>query len=354
MKDFLHELPEQSHHFLLIATPPYIKPESKARHVRSETSASVVTLANSLHVSVVVPVYDGEATIAACIEALLAQTYPRHLTEIIVVDNGSTDGTCAIVQRHPVTLVTESIPTSYAARNRGIAQAVGEVIALTDSDCLPMPDWLTHLVAPLVDPSIGAVLGAIDDAPPQSLVEEFTARVQPFAARTQRALKNLLTANVAIRRTTLTQLGLFDERLPTGADVDLGWRMQQQLQLTIVDAPAAIIMHRHRSTFRGVFAQYRRYGLSEILLTTLYRGGAGTNTPSEQRQRMIRQMRAMATYVASFLFHVVASVTRGIDRRRILWPLFLLTTELGNVVGKIGGLIATHYYRRIPFYERRA
>jgi glycosyltransferase involved in cell wall biosynthesis len=98
-------------------------------------------------VSVVVPVYNGASTIGACLEALLAQTYDPALTEIIVVDNNSTDGTPDLVARYPVALLHErDIQTSYAARNRGVAHAGREIVAMTDADCVPEPDWLAQLI----------------------------------------------------------------------------------------------------------------------------------------------------------------------------------------------------------------
>lgn len=305
-------------------------------------------------VSVVVPVKNGAATIAQCIEALLGQDYPRALTEILVVDSGSTDDTRLAVSRYPVTLLGGAdVLTSYAARNCGIAHASGDVIALTDADCTPEPDWLRRLVAPLEDPTVGAVAGTVADAPPASLCEEFTARVTPFARPERGGLQTLLTGNVAIRRATLEALGRFDERLPTAGDVDLGWRMQRRLGLGVHEAADARVVHRHRSTFRGVFAQYRRYGSSEVLLTTLYGGGAGSLTAGQQVRRMADQMRAMASYVIGFLWRSGVSLFRGFDRRYVLWPLFLLTVESGNFLGKVGALFATRFYRRNPYSNPR-
>jgi glycosyltransferase involved in cell wall biosynthesis len=299
-------------------------------------------------------VRNGAATIGLCIESLLAQTYPKQLTEVIVVDNGTTDSTREIVAGYAVRLLTEtSVSTSYAARNLGISSATGDIIAMTDADCVAAADWLRQLTAPLADdPTAGVVLGAIEDASPESLAEEFTTRVRPFAAPTVRGLRSVLTANVAIRTTTVHQAGCFDERLPTGGDIDLGWRLQQR-GVGIRDAPAAKVFHRHRSTFRGVFAQFRRYGLSEVLLTTLYQGNAGSLTRRDQLRRMLSQMRAMASYVAGLCLRSVLSAFRGLDRRYVLWPLFLLTAESGNVVGKLGGLVATRYYRRNPYANPR-
>lgn len=301
-------------------------------------------------VSVVVPVQNGAATIAPCIEALLAQDYPRERTEIIVVDNGSSDETRNIVARYPVTLLVElDVRTSYAARNRGIAHASGEVIAFTDADCIAATDWLTHLVAPLADATVGAVVGGVRDAPPESLCEEFTARVNPFARPERSGLQTLLTGNVAMRRSTLEALMWFDECLPTGGDVDLGWRMQRELHLRLADAPAAMVFHKHRSTLRQVFAQYRRYGLGEILLATLHGENAGS-TPVRQ---MLAQARAMVSYGASLAYRSMRSPFVGFDRRYLLWPLFLFAVEAGNVVGKLEGLVATRGCRRNPYPNPR-
>ena len=300
------------------------------------------------------PVYNGAATIATCIEALLAQTYPSPLTEIIVVDNNSTDGTPDLVSRYPVTLLHErEIQTSYAARNRGIVHGRGEIVAMTDADCAPQPDWLAQLIAPFANAEVGAVLGVVADSPPQSLVEEFTGKVQPFAHPDRKGLKSLITANVAIRRSVLAIIGLFDERLPTAGDIDFGWRLQLHARLRVVDAPGALVLHRHRARLSEVFAQFRRYGLSEVLLTTLYRGQAGSVNGRDEVWRMANQFRALLSYVASFVTRFIGWPWHRFERRYLLWPLFLLVVESGNIMGKLAGLLMTRCYRHNPFRSSR-
>src|SRR5688572_8958532 len=96
-------------------------------------------------VSVIVPVLNDEARIGGCVAALLAQDYPRERYEVIVVDNGSTDRTYEVVRGYPVTLLSEAqIRSSFAARNKGMREAVGEIFAFTDSDCTPAPQWLAE------------------------------------------------------------------------------------------------------------------------------------------------------------------------------------------------------------------
>ena len=87
-----------------------------------------------LRISVILPVYNAEQTIGPCIESLLDQDFPKDQCERIVVDNNSTDGTKDRIQRYNVNCTVESeIQTSYAARNRGIREAVGEVLTFIGS-----------------------------------------------------------------------------------------------------------------------------------------------------------------------------------------------------------------------------
>lgn len=88
-------------------------------------------------VSVVVPIYNGEAELPELINCLLSQTYPQNQVEYLLVDNNSSDRTCSLLQKfaenQPVirVLSENQIQSSYAARNTGIRAAVGEILAFT-------------------------------------------------------------------------------------------------------------------------------------------------------------------------------------------------------------------------------
>jgi len=97
-------------------------------------------------VSVVVPTFCESAYISEVLEALLGQTYAKERYEVIVSDNGSTDGTRQIVEGYGVTLLSEPERSSYRARNRGIHAGRGEYFAFTDGDCVARPDWIEKLV----------------------------------------------------------------------------------------------------------------------------------------------------------------------------------------------------------------
>ena len=105
-----------------------------------------------LSVSVIIPVYNDGERLRSCLQALAQQTYPTDCYEVIVVDNGS-DARAniqGIVQQFEGTISEfESTPGSYAARNKGISIAKGEIIAFTDADCIPTSNWIEKGVAHL-------------------------------------------------------------------------------------------------------------------------------------------------------------------------------------------------------------
>jgi glycosyltransferase involved in cell wall biosynthesis len=101
-------------------------------------------------VSAIVPVRNGEKHVRRCLEALLAQSWPAQRLEILVVDDASTDSTRERVRELPVQLLAQGERRGpYAARNAALRVAAGDVLAFTDSDCVPAEDWIERGVAAL-------------------------------------------------------------------------------------------------------------------------------------------------------------------------------------------------------------
>src|SRR3546814_4150650 len=99
-------------------------------------------------ISVIIAGWNGRAKMGRCLDAGRAQSLPSEELEIIVVDNGSTDGTAEIARSVPGVIVrTEHRPGYYAARNRGRAHGRGTYVAFTDADCRPASDWLEKALA---------------------------------------------------------------------------------------------------------------------------------------------------------------------------------------------------------------
>ena len=242
--------------------------------------------ATPLRVSVVVPIYNGADDLDDLLNCLQLQTYPTNQVEYLLVDNGSTDQTACQLQAwasrfssttgEPLTLHILSEPhiqSSYAARNRGICAAAGEILAFTDADCRPQPDWLACLVKPFANPQVAIVAGEVLSLPGNTLLERYADRHEILSQRHTLAHPFYpygQTANLAIRRQALEQVGLFRPYLTTGGDADLCWRIQQEKVGEIAFAEQAIVRHRHRSTLAALRSQWQRYGRSNRYLHQLH------------------------------------------------------------------------------------
>jgi glycosyltransferase involved in cell wall biosynthesis len=282
-------------------------------------------------VSVIVPAWNAERTIGDCLDALVAQDYPRDRFEVIAVDNRSTDRTAAMMCRPGVRTVAERrVQSSYAARNTGLAEARGAVLCFTDADCLPDPGWIRALVAALADEDAGGAAGRIEAAAGDTLVERFQVEERVLDAAnafTRPALPFAQTANAAYRRVVFERVGLFDPTLVSGGDLDLAWRMQRA-GWGLAYAPGAIVRHRHRKTFRGLVKLYAKNAHGAALL--------GDRYPSYAPYQSLRVPLCRVKEMAGDLLHFAAvwpgAVARG-DRYAATQPLFKLGLHLGDLLG---------------------
>jgi len=238
---------------------------------------------SQIKASVIVPIYNGENDLPDLIRCLQLQTYPRNQIEYILVDNNSNDRTAKILKASVIegakkgllfkALQKSQIQSSYAARNQGIKAARGEILAFTDADCRPFPDWIEKLIQPFTNPDIGIVVGGLIALPGNSLLEKYAERTKmmsphfllehPFGAFGQ-------TANLAICKKAFKQIGLFRPYLTTGGDADICWRIQRETGFKLTFSGEAIIRHRHRSTLPELISQWQRYGRSHLYLHELH------------------------------------------------------------------------------------
>lgn len=233
------------------------------------------------HVSVIIPIYNGAADLPDLLNCLQQQTYPPKQVEYLLVDNNSTDQTAKMLQEwearsenaHFHYLSEAKIQSAYAARNTGIRVAKGEVLVFTDADCRPQPDWLQQLVQPFIKAGTGAVAGEIVALPGQTLLERYADRHNTLSQAHTLAHPFLpygQTANLAVRKCILEQVGLFRPYLTTGGDADLCWRIQQSGSWQIEPAQQAIVQHRHRTSLSELRSQWQRYGRSNRYLHELH------------------------------------------------------------------------------------
>ena len=240
-------------------------------------------------VSVVVPVLNGAGEIGRLLESLLALDYPRDRLELIVVDNGSTDGTRDVISGYPVRLVEETATrSSYAARNRGTAMAGGEWIAFTDADCVATPDWLLRLLRPPIPANIGAVAGevlALESITPVQRLMERHGFMKHAVTLPHKDLPCFSTANVAVRPTVLEKVGGFREDVRYFGDMELAWRMQLEASAGILFRPEAVIRHRHRRTWGELWRQACQHGQGVAFLKEAFPDHYRIH-PGEQARRL--------------------------------------------------------------------
>ncbi|TMM01307.1 MAG: glycosyltransferase [Actinobacteria bacterium] len=255
-------------------------------------------LARAPAASVVVATRDGERTLGATLDALLALDYPRF--EVLVVDNGSRgDGARSLVAEraeaaHPVRYVREPRHGLALAHNRGLAEADGAIVAFTDDDAVPDRAWLAQLakafeVAPDVACVTGLVLPAELESDAQIWVDAMWGFTKGFDRRVfdrRRPPGALLYpytagvfgsgANMAFRTAALRELGGFDPALGAGSPARGGDDLAAFFDVIaaghrLVYEPTAVVRHRHRADYDSLRRQAYSYGvgLSAYLAKTL-------------------------------------------------------------------------------------
>ena len=218
------------------------------------------------NVSVIVAVYNAENTIEACIDSLLVLEYPKDRREILCVNNNSTDRTEVLMKRYgnKIRILNKSKKGPAAARNHGIAHVKGEIIALTDADCLVHRVWLRELVQPLHNRAVAIVGGKILAHRPCNPIEAFGEKIHDH----EKAINvykppYVITMNWAARLSLLQTFGYFDESFLRGSDAEFSFRVGQAGYLFVYQ-PEAIIYHQNEKTLRGLFHEGYVHGLHSI------------------------------------------------------------------------------------------
>jgi len=203
-----------------------------------------------MRISFVVPTRNSARTLDACLASLRGQTHDD--VEVLVVDNGSTDGTAAIAGRH-ADHVAQWGPERSAQRNRGTELSSGDVVVFIDSDMVLEPQIATQIEAEFAArPAVGALV-----IPERSFGDGFLARCRELEKRLYLG-DDAVESPRAFRRTVIESLGGWDERLTAAEDWDLADRTRA---VTTIGRIAAFIWHDEgHIKLRTTFAKKRYYG----------------------------------------------------------------------------------------------
>lgn len=235
-------------------------------------------------ISVVVVNYNGAHLLERCLASVLAQTYRRF--EIIVVDNASTDESCALLEKQfpNVKLVRSETNVGFAAGNNlGLNAAQGDLIATLNTDTRAESDYLEKLLGPMQDISVGACAPLMLEMERPDIVDAAGIRVDAFGFAWNIGAGELASQHLTgeqvfgacagaalYRRKMLDAVGFFD-----GAyfgfyeDVDLAWRVQNAGWKTVF-VPAARVYHQHGASF-GKISPRKTYLLARNHWWTIFK-----------------------------------------------------------------------------------
>ena len=206
-------------------------------------------------VSVVIPAYNAERFIAEAIESALAQTHPS--LEVVVVDDGSTDGTAAAAEGYPgVTLLRRPNGGIGAARNTGVAQATGDFLAFLDADDVWPAGSLSALLAEAEESGADAVFGQV---------------VQFGEGRADDAPTAAPIASAGIfRREAYDRVGQFREDIKVGEFIDW-WARAQEAGFRVSTVPVVTLRRRIHTTNTGITQAGSRVDYTRVLRAALER-----------------------------------------------------------------------------------
>ncbi len=228
----------------------------------------------SRFISVIIPTYNHRNSLGTLLDSLCRQTYPVNKFEIIIVDDGSTDGTRELVKIKrdnflgDLKYFYQQNKGPAAARNLGINNSKSEIVIFTDSDCIASEQWLTELVKGY-DDNVAGIGGSIIGAPLDSMVSRYCAYIKMNSRPEikEGKISYIITGNASFRRDLLCLIGGFDERFsfPGGEDPDICHRLIKR-GYKFVYNPEAVVFNSHKRNIRELLVTYFNYGRGQSFL----------------------------------------------------------------------------------------
>ena len=228
-------------------------------------------------ISVIIPVYNGEKTLKQCLTSIIKQDYIDY--EIIIVDNNSIDNTKEIINNYMINnknirYIFEEKKGRGAARNAGINNSTGEIIAMTDSDCIVPSNWVSEITKPIREDGEKIVMGL-----EENILENYWSKnIQEEQEKFFRShvggnyIDFIDTKNFAIR-SELIKKYMFDSNLKNLEDFDLAFRIKKTEKIRLLQNVK--VKHLHKNSFiswsklqieRGFwsFKIYTKYKIEDI------------------------------------------------------------------------------------------
>lgn len=278
--------------------------------------------------SLIIPTYQRPEQLSRCLRALAQLDYPRDCYEVIVIDDGSETLMDHVVTPFMDNLAVMLIRQAHAgpatARNTGVAHARGQLLAFTDDDCSPAPNWLRTLAARFATTPAEAIAGQTLNALPDNPYATASQLLISFLFASHNAdpqqARFATTSNLALPTATFRTLGGFDPAFPVpgGEDYEFckrwvshGYRLRY--------APEAVVYHTHVLNLRTFLRQHFHYGRGAFHLrrTSVRQGEA------RQRRHPLRFYRRLCQYAR----------TQGQGRQTVMLMALLLVARVANAAG---------------------
>jgi glycosyltransferase involved in cell wall biosynthesis len=287
-------------------------------------------------ISVIIAACDDRQNLLRCLQSLREQTQPSDQREVIVVDDGSTDGTSEVVFEHfpEVRLFRQENGGPDAARNTGVRMARGKILAFIDSDCTAPPGWLEALQKSLETQEYAIVGGPILHPGP------FLARIigvsdfGEFLDDLPKTVKTIPTCNMGVRSALMGRHS-FETRWKMLGDVFFSHQLVQGGERLAYD-PEVWVYHHPKSNFTSFCRRAFRYGEGFVRTRRAI--------PSLSYSQWVRA--GVPGILAISLGHVVLDWARLLRfHRRAGFPIILLPVAaaalfLKRVLGAVGGVKA--------------
>ncbi|MDD1719250.1 MAG: glycosyltransferase [Methanoregulaceae archaeon] len=212
-------------------------------------------------ISVVVPAFNEEAHIGACLESLCDQTIPRREYEIIVVDGDSRDATREIAAQYADLVFIQESRKVGGARNDGICRSAGEIVATTDADTLIPPGWIERIGNDFSRHQIVQLYGPVDPIEPglKNWISLASANTFSRIGYHTRTLYYTLGCNTAFRKEAFIRAGMY-HCIDAGDDLEIALRMKK----------IGRVMYDNRLRVRFSMRRYEQFGTLKSLYEWIY------------------------------------------------------------------------------------
>jgi GT2 family glycosyltransferase len=279
-----------------------------------------------VELSVVIPVHNAAGELPELLDSLVLQDYSGDW-EVVVADNGSTDGSRDVVgerrdRLERLSLVdASSIPGGAHARNVGARASVGRRLLFVDADDVLDRSYVASMASALAHHHFVCGRHEVKTVnPPWTWVLRPAAQQDGPMMWTYDFLPYAGATSIGIHRDVFEAVGGFDESLLYTEDIDFCWRVQLQQGTRLAFAPDAVVHVRYQTSLRAMFSQARRWGRAEAGLYKRYQAVGAPRIP------LLRSLQRWKVLPGRSLRHSAG---------RAYWA-----TELGNRIGRIEGSVA--------------